>query len=203
MSHLVVGLSGGIGSGKTTVSDLFATYGVDIIDADVIVRQVVEPGTLALEAIVAKFGQQVLNQEGELNRSQLRQLVFSDPSNKDWLNQLLHPLIRQQMHRQTQAAQSSYCILSVPLLVESKLNTLVDRVLIVDVSEATQLKRTVLRDNSNIELISAIMAAQATRAERLAAADDVIQNEGHASDLVKQVAQLHQQYLRLAAKRSV
>ncbi|WP_340678308.1 dephospho-CoA kinase [Paraglaciecola sp.] len=203
MSHLVVGLSGGIGSGKTTVSDLFATHGVDIIDADVIARQVVEPGTPALEAIVAKFGQQVLNQEGELNRSQLRQLVFSEPSVKDWLNQLLHPLIRQQMHSQTQAAQSSYCILSVPLLVESKLNTLVDRVLIVDVSEATQLKRTVLRDKSNVEQISAIMSAQATRAERLALADDVIQNEGDASDLIKKVAQLHQQYLRLAANRNV
>jgi dephospho-CoA kinase len=176
---------------------------VDIIDADVIARQVVEPGTTALAAIVDKFGSQVLNELGELNRAQLRQLVFSDPSIKDWLNQLLHPLIRQQMHRQTQAAQSSYCILSVPLLVESKLTTLVDRVLIVDVSEQTQLKRTVLRDNSNSKQISAIMNAQATRTDRLAVADDVIENEGQASDLVEKVTQLHQQYLSLAVNRSV
>lgn len=203
MSHLVVGLSGGIGSGKTTVSDLFAALGVDVIDADVIARQVVEPGTSALAAIVDKLGPQVLNPVGELNRSELRQLVFSDQSLKNWLNQLLHPLIRQQMQKQTLAAKSNYCILSVPLLVESTLNTLVDRVLIVDVSEATQLKRTVLRDNSNIEQISAIMRAQATRAERLAVADDVIENEGQASDLVEKVAQLHQQYLSLAVNRSV
>lgn len=203
MSHVVVGLSGGIGSGKTTVSDLFAALGVDVIDADVIARQVVEPGTSALAAIVDKLGSQVLNPVGELNRSELRQLVFSDQSLKNWLNQLLHPLIRQQMQKQTLAAKSNYCILSVPLLVESTLNTLVDRVLIVDVSEATQLKRTVLRDNSNVEQISAIMRAQATRAERLAVADDVIENEGQASDLVEKVAQLHQQYLSLAVNRSV
>ena len=202
MSHFVVGLSGGIGSGKTTVSDLFAELGVDVIDADLIARQVVEPGTPALLAIVEKLGSQVLNQQGELNRAQLRQLVFSDPTLKEWLNQLLHPLIRQQMYSQTRAAKSSYCILSVPLLVENNLIHMVDRVLIVDVAESTQLKRTVLRDNSNAEQISAIMNAQASRAQRLAVADDIIENEGQASDLAEKVKQLHLQYLQIAASRS-
>ena len=202
MSHFVVGLSGGIGSGKTTVSDLFAELGVDVIDADLIARQVVEPGTPALLAIVEKLGSQVLNQQGELNRAQLRQLVFSDPTLKEWLNQLLHPLIRQQMHSQTRAAKSSYCILSVPLLVENNLIHMVDRVLIVDVAEATQLARSVLRDNSNAEQISAIMNAQASRAQRLAVADDIIENEGQASDLAEKVKQLHLQYLQIAASRS-
>ncbi|KXI26831.1 dephospho-CoA kinase [Paraglaciecola hydrolytica] len=201
MSRLVIGLSGGIGSGKTTVSDLFAALGIAIIDADVIARQVVEPGTPALQAIIIKFGTQVLNDGGELNRSQLRQVVFSDPASKDWLNELLHPLIRAQMLSQTQSAQSAYCILSVALLVENKLSELVDRVLIVDVSEATQLARTVKRDNSNAEQISAIMRAQASRAERLAVADDVIENEGNANELVAKVALLHSQYLKLAASR--
>jgi len=201
MSRLVVGLSGGIGSGKTTVSDLFAAHGIDIIDADVIARQVVEPGTPALAAIVTKLGSQVLTQQGELDRSQVRQLVFSQPALKDWLNQLLHPLIRQQMQSQTLAAKSSYCILSVPLLVENKLTTMVDRVLIVDVSENTQLQRTVLRDNSNAAQISAIMRAQASRAERLSVADDIIKNDGPASDLPVKVAQLHSQYLTLATQR--
>ena len=199
MSQYVVGLSGGIGSGKTTVSDEFAKLGIAIIDADIIARQVVEPGSPALAAIVEKFGSQVLNPQGALNRSQLRQQVFSEPALKDWLNQLLHPLIRAQMISQTQLAKSEYCILSVPLLVENKLTVLVNRVLIVDVSEDTQLSRTVLRDNSNAEQIRAIMRAQASRAERLAAADDVINNEGQPQDLVNQVAKLHQQYLKLAA----
>ena len=202
MSHYVIGLSGGIGSGKTTVSDEFAKLGVTIVDADIIARQVVEPGTAAFTAIVEKFGAQVLNQQGSLDRSQLRQLVFSEPALKDWLNQLLHPLIRAQMQSQTQLATSDYCILSVPLLVENKLTTLVDRVLIVDVSEDTQLSRTVLRDNSNAEQIHAIMRAQASRSERLAAADDVINNEGQPQELVEQVARLHQQYLQRAAHKT-
>jgi len=200
MSRFVVGLSGGIGSGKTSVSDLFAAHGIDIIDADVIARQVVEPGTPALAAIVTKLGSQVLTQQGDLDRSQLRHLVFSDPALKDWLSQLLHPLIRQQMHSQTLAAKSIYCILSVPLLVENKLTTMVDRVLIVDVSENTQLQRTVLRDNSNAAQISAIMRTQASRAERLSVADDIIENDGPAGDLPAKVAQLHHQYLTLAAQ---
>jgi dephospho-CoA kinase len=200
MSRFVVGVSGGIGSGKTTVTNLFARLGVDIIDADVIARDVVAKGTVGLSKIVAKLGKEILDEKGQLNRSLLRQRVFADPELKEWLNQLLHPLIRQQMQQQTQAATSSYCILSVPLLVENNLAKSVDRVLIVDVSEVTQLQRTVQRDNSNVEQISAIMRAQASREQRLAIADDVIQNEGAPRDLVDKVAELHQLYGKLAAQ---
>lgn len=199
LSQFVVGVSGGIGSGKTTVTDLFAGYGIDVIDADLIARDVVAPGTPALQAIVDKFGLSVLDGTGSLDRAKLRSLVFADVQVKTWLNQLLHPAIRKEMLTQTQNAQSAYCLLSVPLLVENKLHSLVDRVLIVDVEEQVQLQRTLLRDKTNEPQIRAIMDAQATRAQRLAVADDVIDNNGQAEDLAKQVARLHQQYLQLSA----
>lgn len=207
MSDYVVGISGGIGSGKTTVTDLFAKYGVQVIDADVIAREVVEPGTPALKAIVDKFGQSVLyasdsGSSGRLDRAKLRTLVFNDSEIKHWLNQLLHPAIRQQMLWQTQQAKSAYCLLSVPLLVENKLYEQVDRVVIVDVHEQTQLQRTLLRDKTNEQQIRAIMHAQATRSQRLAVADDVIDNNGKTDDLVKQVSQLHQNYLQLAKQNA-
>lgn len=203
MSDYVVGISGGIGSGKTTVTNLFAKLGVEVIDADVIAREVVEPGTPALEAIVAKFGQSVLDESGNLNRAKLRTLVFDDLEVKNWLNQLLHPAIRKQMLLQTQQAKSAYCLLSVPLLVENKLYEQVDRVVIVDVHEQTQLQRTLLRDKTNESQIRAIMSAQATRQQRLAVANDVIDNNGKADDLAKQVAQLHENYLQLGLKKTV
>jgi dephospho-CoA kinase len=203
VSDYVVGISGGIGSGKTTVTDLFAKYGIEVIDADVIAREVVEPGTPALEAIVAKFGESVLDQSGSLDRAKLRTLVFNDTEIKNWLNQLLHPAIRQQMVLQTQQAKSAYCLLSVPLLVENKLNEQVDRVVIVDVDEQTQLQRTLLRDKTNEQQIRAIMDAQATRQQRLAVADDVIDNNGQAENLTKQVNALHKKYLVLATQKTV
>ena len=203
MSNYVIGISGGIGSGKTTVTDLFAKYGIEVIDADVIARQVVEPGSPALKAIVNKFGQFVLNESGgsssgTLDRAKLRNLVFNNIETKNWLNQLLHPAIRQQMLLQTKQAKSAYCLLSVPLLVESKLYEQVDRVVIVDVDEQTQLQRTLLRDKTNEQQILAIMSAQATRQQRLAVADDIIDNNGKADDLAEQVAQLHKKYLQIA-----
>ncbi|MGS2720787.1 dephospho-CoA kinase [Paraglaciecola aestuariivivens] len=198
MSQLVVGVTGGIGSGKTTVTDLFALHQIDVIDADVIARQVVEPNTPALATIVDKFGADILQANGELDRAKLRALIFSQPSHKDWLNQLLHPAIRQQMVAQTQQARSPYCMLSVPLLVENNLTELVDRVLIVDLDETKQLQRTVLRDKSNQQQIQAIMQSQASREARLAVADDVINNNGEPQDLLEQVNQLHQTYLKLA-----
>jgi dephospho-CoA kinase len=203
VSDYVVGISGGIGSGKTTVTDLFAKLGIEVIDADVIAREVVEPGTPALKSIVDKFGLSVLDDSGHLNRAKLRTLVFNDIEVKNWLNQLLHPAIRQQMLIQTQNAKSAYCILSVPLLVENKLYEQVDRVVIVDVDEQTQLQRTLLRDKTNEQQIRAIMHAQAARQDRLAVADDVIDNNGKAEDLVKQVDALHKKNLVLAAKKTV
>jgi dephospho-CoA kinase len=198
VSDFVVGVSGGIGSGKTTVTDLFAEYGIEVIDADVIARQVVEPGTAALAAIVEKFGKGILDPEGCLNRAELRSLVFNNNDNKTWLNQLLHPAIRQMMLVKTQQAKSAYCLLSVPLLVENNLYQQVDRVLIVDVLESTQLERAVQRDQSNQQQIQAIMKAQATREQRLAVADDIIDNNGATNDLVGQVNQLHLRFLQLA-----
>jgi dephospho-CoA kinase len=198
MSNFVVGITGGIGSGKTTVTDLFAKYAIEVIDADVIAREVVEPGTPALKAIINKFGQSVLDESDSLDRAKLRRLVFNDIEVKNWLNQLLHPAIRRQMLLQTQQAKSDYCLLSVPLLVENKLNEQVDRVVIVDVDEPTQLQRTLLRDKTNEKQIRAIMSAQATRQQRLEVADDVIDNNGGTDALFKQVFQLHQYYLQLA-----
>jgi dephospho-CoA kinase len=203
MSNYVVGISGGVGSGKTTVTDLFAKYAIKVIDADVIAREIVEPGTPALKAIIDKFGQSVLDSSGgsssgTLDRAKLRTLVFNNSEVKNWLNQLLHPAIREQMLLQTKQAESVYCLLSVPLLVENKLYQHVDRVVIVDVHEQTQLQRTLLRDKTNEQQIRAIMSAQATRQQRLAVADDVIDNNGKADDLTEKITQLHKHYLQLA-----
>jgi dephospho-CoA kinase len=198
MSKLVVGLSGGIGSGKTTVTDLFSGLGVDIIDADVIARKVVEPGTPGLRQIVNKLGSKILDKEGCLDRAKLRELIFQQPALKNWLNALLHPVIRDEMQRQTQCASSPYCILSVPLLFENKLNSTVDRVVIVDVSEQSQLERTIGRDGVDDLQVKAIMASQASRVERLTIADDIIDNNGNEAALAGQVRRLHTDYLQQA-----
>ncbi len=198
MSSLVIGLTGGIGSGKTAVSDLFAEKGIAVIDADVIAREVVEPGQPALEAIKDKFGSDILLEDGSLDRRQLRDVVFNSPDMKAWLNNLLHPAIRQAMIEQTKNAQSAYCILSVPLLVENGLNSMVKRVLVVDVDEDTQVQRTCARDEQSEDQVKKIMSAQATRSQRLALADDVIDNSGNKDSLVAQVDKLHNFYLECA-----
>jgi dephospho-CoA kinase len=199
MSQFVIGLTGGIGSGKSTVADLFADLGIKVIDTDIIAREVVAPGQEALNAIISRFGKNILDQQGQLDRRQLRDRVFSEPEHKTWLNNLLHPLIRQQMLEQTRQATSSYCILAIPLLVENKLQTLVDRVLVVDVSESTQLSRTVRRDNNSEQQVRNIMQAQASRQQRLALADDVIYNDGDPTELAPQVKKLHNHYLALVS----
>lgn len=195
MSTLVVGLTGGIGSGKTAVSDLFAKKGVTIVDADVIAREVVEPGQPALKEIIERFGSEMLLPDGSLNRRALREQVFNSNEDKDWLNELLHPAIRASMLRQTQQASSAYCILSVPLLVENGLNKVVDKVLVVDVDEQQQIMRTSSRDQQSKQQVEKIIAAQATREQRLAVADDVIDNNGPPSALIDQVEQLHLHYI--------
>jgi dephospho-CoA kinase len=197
MSEIVIGLTGGIASGKTTVSDQFARLGIDIIDADVIAREVVAKGSPGLMAIVEQFGQGILTPTLDLDRQKLRSIVFTDNTKKEWLNALLHPLIRTQMELQTRDAKSPYCILSVPLLVENKLNKTVDRTLVIDIDASTQLKRAMARDNSEQAIIESIIASQATRSERLAVADDIILNTGDRDWLNAQVKDLHQIYLNI------
>lgn len=195
MSEYIVGLTGGIASGKTTVSDYFKHLGVDIIDADVIAREVVAPGTAGLQAIKEKFGSQVLLENGELNRVKLREIVFANNNDKDWLNALLHPIIRNEMQKQTKEAHSAYCILSVPLLIENGLDEMVNRTLVVDIDEATQLQRALTRDGSSEQTIKGIMSAQASRESRLSKADDVIHNNKDIKWLQQQVDILHKKYL--------
>ncbi|MBU3021549.1 dephospho-CoA kinase [Aestuariibacter sp. A3R04] len=199
---LIIGLTGGIGSGKTAVSDLFAAKGITVVDADVVARQVVMPDTPALRAIAAHFGSAVLTSDGALNRPLLRQKVFANHADKQWLNALLHPAIRQEMKTQLQAASGPYVILSVPLLVENKLDTMVNRIVVVDCEESLQLSRALSRDGSNEQTIQSIMASQASREERLSKADDVIDNNGNRAALAPQVEKLHQYYQSLGASRS-
>ncbi len=196
---LVIGLTGGIGSGKTTVANLFAdTYGIDIIDADIVAREVVEPNTFGLNAIIEKCGKEILPEDGTLNRAKLRDAIFSQPKLKTWLNNLLHPLIREKMQQDINQSQSPYCLLVVPLMVENNLQTMTHRLLVVDVDEQVQIERTQQRDNVSIEQIKNILASQASREQRLDAADDVITNNGDNKALVSQVEQLHLQYLKMS-----
>ncbi|EIX9085705.1 dephospho-CoA kinase [Klebsiella aerogenes] len=195
-----VALTGGIGSGKSTVADEFAHLGVTVIDADIIARQVVEPGTPALLAIAERFGPQMINDDGSLNRRRLRERIFAHSEDKAWLNALLHPLIQQETRRQMQASTSPYLLWVVPLLVENRLTDKADRVLVVDVPKETQIERTMRRDGVSREHAEHILAAQATREQRLAAADDVIENMGSADAVASHVARLHEKYLMLASQ---
>ncbi|MCF3095856.1 dephospho-CoA kinase [Aeromonas australiensis] len=198
----VVAITGGIGSGKTTIANQFAALGIEVVDADVIAREVVAPGTPALAAIADHFGTDVIDQSGQLDRRALRERVFSDPQAKAWLNALLHPLIRSEMQRQCAAASSPYCLLVVPLLVENKLTGLANRVLVIDVDEATQIERTCHRDGVSAEQARAIIAAQASRSERLAAADDLIENHNGGEMAIKaRILALHETYLAFASQQ--
>lgn len=199
MSNFLVGLTGGIGCGKSTVTALFAKLGVQYVDADIVAREVVMPGTACLDAICRHFGSGILNSSGELDRAALRQRVFTNATDKAWLEQLLHPAIRQEMLAQLAALTSPYALLVAPLLLENKLNRLVQRVLVIDLPESLQLQRAMARDSSSEQHIKAIMAAQISRTERLKLADDIITNDSNIADLTPQVAALHQQYLQLAA----
>ncbi|XES84950.1 dephospho-CoA kinase [Franconibacter pulveris] len=195
-----VALTGGIGSGKSTVADAFSRLGVTVIDADIIARQVVEPGQPALEAIATHFGQSILHPDGTLNRRALRERIFAKPEEKAWLNALLHPLIQQQTRTEIAQATSPYVLWVVPLLVENQLHKRADRVLVVDVTPETQIQRTMLRDNVSREHAEQILAAQTTREARLTIADDVINNNGAPDATAADVERLHQRYQHLAAQ---
>ncbi len=194
----MVGLTGGIGSGKSAVCRLFAQLGVPVIDADVVAREVVEPGQPGLEAIVEAFGEEVLGSDGRLDRARLRELVFSDPERRKQLEALLHPRIRAEMDRRIAAVEAPYCIRCVPLLVETGQSADVDRVLVVDVPVETQLRRTLARDGGRRATVQAIIDAQATRDQRLQVADDVLDNDGDLESLRRRVEMLHDRYLAAA-----
>jgi len=198
MSKFVVGLTGGIGSGKTTVANLFAAEGITLVDADIVAREVVAPGSKGLEAIVTHFGAEILTPEGELDRAKLRQRIFSNPEEREWLNQLLHPMIRQEMLAQVEKATSAYVIMVVPLLFENGLDRLVNRTLVVDISPELQINRTVKRDNVDASQVNSIISSQSSRSEKLARADDIIDNQGEISTLKREVLALHQRYLQLS-----
>ncbi|MCI4185867.1 dephospho-CoA kinase [Dickeya dianthicola] len=195
----IVALTGGIGSGKSTVAQGFAMLGATIVDADVIARQVVAPGQPALAAIVEYFGRDILQPDGALNRSALRERIFSSPEEKRWLNTLLHPLIQRETRRQLAAVTTPYALWVVPLLVENQLQGQAQRILVVDVPLETQLQRTMTRDGVSHAQAQNILASQASREQRLACADDIIDNNSNPSVLAPRIAALHQHYLVLAA----
>jgi len=195
----VVGLTGGIGSGKSAVAERFQSLGIKVVDADVASREVVKPGQPALQSIAEHFGADVIRADGTLDRARLRSLVFADPAERIWLERLLHPLINAWIERELANAQSPYALLVSPLLVETGQIRFAQRVLVVDVSEETQLARTMARDANDAAQVKAIMAAQASRESRLARADDVISNDAGLDALDAAVAELHQRYLQMAA----
>lgn len=195
---LRIGLTGGIASGKTMVADYFSALGVPVIDTDIIARQVVEPGMAALDEIRAAFGDEVIHDDGTLDRKAMREIVFADTGKRAQLEAIVHPHIRAVTRRQMDALNEPYMIIVVPLLVESPLSELMDRVLVVDCSEDTQLERLLSRDGENEVTARRIISAQASRADRLAIADDVIDNSSDPGKAREQVLVLHESYLALA-----
>jgi len=195
---LIVGLTGGIGSGKTLVSDYFKSLDIVVVDADVVSRQVVEPGTEALGKIAEKFDKDILNSDGTLNRRVLRNIIFNNPNEKQWLENLLHPLIGLETARQLQNSQSAYTVFVSPLLIEIGQYKMTNRILVVDAPENLQVSRTVERDDTQAENVQAIMDTQATRQRRLEMADDVILNDSDINSLHKKIDDLHNLYLKLS-----
>ncbi len=193
---LTIGLTGGIGSGKSTVADLFKKKGITIIDADYIAHDITRPGQICFDKIVETFGESILLPNKNLDRAQLRKIIFTDPLKRQWLEQLLHPLIRAEMQRLISAARSPYCIAVIPLLLETKPNPLIQRILVIDTPEEQQIARCITRDHLSEKEIKAIMQTQVTREQRVAAADDIIDNHHRTpAELYPQVEKLHQFYL--------
>ncbi|EPE4837004.1 dephospho-CoA kinase [Yersinia enterocolitica] len=195
----IVALTGGIGSGKSTLANAFANLGVPLVDADIIARQMVEPGMPALMEIASRYGETILHTDGTLNRAALRKKIFSEPQEKAWLNSLLHPLIQQETQSQLANIDEPYVLWVVPLLVENGLHHRANRVLVVDVAPEIQLARTMARDGITRQQAEDILASQVSRQQRLACADDIIDNSGDPIVIAPQVTLLHQQYLKLAA----
>ena len=198
-ARYAIGLTGGIGSGKSTVADLFAARGAAIIDTDLIAHQLSAPGGAAIPAIEATFGVDFLTAQGALDRQKMRELVFADPAQRQRLEHILHPLIGRQTHTEAAAAGGAYLMYVVPLLVESgNWRQRVDRIVVVDCSVETQIARVMARNNLSRAAVEAIMRSQASRADRLAAADDMIDNQAGMAAVVQQVDVLHEHYVAAA-----
>jgi len=191
----VIGITGGIGSGKSAVTQRLEAHGITVVDADVVAREVVAPGRPALDAISTHFGKEILNPDGSLDRPALRKIVFESPTEREWLESVTHPAIRSEISHQIASATSPYVVLSSPLLLEANQRDFTDYVVVVDVSEDVQVRRTSARDNHDEALVRKIMAAQLPRMERIARADEVINNEGSLADLHHRVDALHQRLL--------
>ncbi|MBT5293843.1 MAG: dephospho-CoA kinase [Cellvibrionales bacterium] len=202
----VVGLTGGIGSGKSAAATIFAKLGVTLVNADSVARDIVEPGSEALKAIANRFGQTILLDNGHLDRAALRKKIFSDAESsntaKQWLEDLTHPLIRQriieQLNKQKIESEADYRILESPLLMETDQHKLVDRLLLIDIPKSLQIERTMARDHNSKEQVDAIIAAQMSREDKKLLANDQIENTGTLADLEQQVLTLHAQYQQLA-----
>lgn len=201
MSNWILGLTGGIGSGKTAASDYLQSKGIAVVDADVEARIAVEPQKPAWQEIKEHFGEDVLNEDLSLNRAWLRQVVFANPDERVWLEQLTHPIIREQICHKLEQQNSEYALLVSPLLFESKQNELVDRVLLIDVSTQTQLERASQRDGSNSDQIQKIIDAQMPRPLKQQKSDDIIVNESSLETLHKQLDEQHLVYLKLAKQK--
>lgn len=194
---LIIGLTGGIGSGKTTAANYFAELGVPIIDADVIARDITADKAIS-KKIISHFGDAVVDQHQQLDRRRLREIVFADLREREWLEQLLHPLIAQAIQQHIKVLKAAYCILVIPLLLEKDRRIKVDRVLVIDTTEVLQAERTQQRDRISFEQFQVISQTQLNRPDRLSQADDVIINNGALEMLKQQIATLHQRYLTLA-----
>ena len=195
-----VGLTGGIGSGKTTIARFFLDHNIEVIDADQVARKVVEPGTAALLRIKKRFGSEILINEETLNRPLLREKIFKDSNQRIWLESLLHPLIEEKITQLIESAVSQYVILESPLLLETKQHKLVNRILVVDVSPEIQLERAISRDGGSEATIKAIMNSQISRNDRISLADDIINNEQNFQSVQSRLIKFHQNYLNLAKK---
>lgn len=194
---LKIGLTGGIGSGKSSVSALFLDLGVPVIDMDVLAREVVMPGQPALQEIIRLFGEHVCDANGELKRRRVRDIIFTDPNKRRQLEAIIHPAIREQVRRRLNNMDSPYCIIVIPLLFETGQKDMIDRILVVDSRPEDQLQRTMRRDNISKDDVQNIMATQVSRQTRLELADDIINNSEGIPRLKEQVQQLHQHYLEL------
>ena len=191
---LRIGLTGGIGSGKSTACEIFSELGVPLIDADMIARKVVKPGMPALQSIIDAFGANITTKDGCLNRKELRDRIFKNETARRKLEGILHPIIYKEITRETKGISSPYCIISIPLLLETGASNIIDRILVVDVSKELQLSRASVRDNTSLKNIEKIIHSQMSRDDRLAAADDMLNNEGDIENLRSQIYDLHRFY---------